>query len=248
MSSERQENNQISPWWGEHVHRYQYAINLIEGKEKILDIACGSGFGTNMLAQSTTGDVFGCDISKETITANQKSFNNSNLIFNNADGTQLPFENNYFDLIISYETIEHTTEYLKILTEFKRCIKPTGTIYISTPNIEINSPDGKIRNPYHTQEFNFDQLEEILKSEFLNFKIGGQKYTRYKNKKKPVAKFIEKLLYIRGIRKIPVSIQNKIMNLFGINQHYPLPTDFEIVFDRKEVIKCKTFFVIIYAE
>ena len=53
MSSERQELNVISPWWGEHIHRYNEVIDQLNGNETILDIACGTGFGSNLLASKT---------------------------------------------------------------------------------------------------------------------------------------------------------------------------------------------------
>ena len=46
MSSERQDLDRDNPWWGEHVHRYDYTITHFAKKEdKVLDIAYGTGFG-----------------------------------------------------------------------------------------------------------------------------------------------------------------------------------------------------------
>ena len=55
MSLERQEYNEISPWWGEHVHRYNMVFPHITSNSNILDIACGNGFGSYILSQKTNG-------------------------------------------------------------------------------------------------------------------------------------------------------------------------------------------------
>ncbi len=87
MSSERQLLETLSPWWGEHLHRYEEVISNLTGNENILDIACGTGFGSNVLATKTSGDVIGGDISSEVIAENKKSCDKHNLKFEVLDGT-----------------------------------------------------------------------------------------------------------------------------------------------------------------
>jgi 2-polyprenyl-3-methyl-5-hydroxy-6-metoxy-1,4-benzoquinol methylase len=241
MSSERQEINIISPWWGEHIHRYEEVIKNLLGNEKILDIACGSGFGTNVLSKNTKAEVYGGDLSEEAIELCNSKWRKNNLIFKQMDGTSLPFEDNSFDIIVSFETIEHTKLYKEMLLEFKRVIKPSGTIYISTPNIKINSPTGIVTNPYHTQEWNYKQLKEILNPMFSKTTMYGQSYTRY-NKGFTIGKIIEKTLYLKGVRKIPIKAQNSIMKLFIGKQMYPDSSDYLMTCEQKEILKAKTFF------
>ncbi len=243
MSSERQEINNISPWWGEHIHRYEEVVNNLKGNEKILDIACGSGFGTNVLSQNTKAEVFGGDLSKEAIELCEIKWKGNNLIFKKMDGTQLPFEDNTFDVIVSFETIEHTTMFNEMLSEFKRVIKPTGTIYISTPNIVINSPKGIVTNPFHTQEFDYNELKNVLNSIFSKVTISGQSYIRYE-KGYQLGKTVEKILYLKGVRKIPIKTQNNIMKFFIGKQIYPNSGDYKMKRDVESILKSKTFFCI----
>ncbi|MBK6836791.1 MAG: class I SAM-dependent methyltransferase [Bacteroidetes bacterium] len=183
MASERQEYNEVSPWWGEHVHRYEEAIKVIGASRRVLDIACGNGYGSFILANASIEEVVGGDIDANTIEECNNKFWAKNLTFSVIDGTQLQFEDGYFDAVVSFETIEHTTNYMDMLKEFKRVIKDSGVVIISTPNIIINSPSGKVLNPYHTQEWKYTELKEILEREFSSVQIFGQKYSRYDNRR-----------------------------------------------------------------
>lgn len=241
MSSERQELNIISPWWGEHIHRYEEVIKYLSGNETILDIACGSGFGTHLLSSRSTGKVYGGDLSSEAVNLSKNAWVKDNLSYDIMDGTKLKFDDDFFDVVVSFETIEHTTSFNEMVKEFKRVVKPNGIIYLSTPNIKINSPSGIIKNPYHAQEWDYTELNNILRKHFKKFKLYGQQYSRY-IKKKSISQVVEDLLYKKGIRKTPIYIQNKIMNLFGQKTIYPSSSDYTMVENIETVINCKTFF------
>lgn len=244
MSSERQEYNEISPWWGEHLHRYWEVIKLINPTDTILDIACGNGFGSNLLANQTKGKVIGGDISAEAVQYSKKKFQQTNLEFSVLDGTNLSFPDSFFNTVVSFETIEHTIHYKKMLSEFKRVLKPGGLLVLSTPNILVNSPSGIVTNPFHTQEFKLEELISIVQNEFSDFKIFGQKYNRYKKSTFSLARFVENLFYLRGVRKIPIVFQERIMKLLNGIGHYPVSIDYILVDSPSEVVKCKTFFVV----
>lgn len=243
MSSERQEYNEQTPWWGEHLHRYQEALQYVSPDMRILDIATGNGFGAYLLAEKAA-HVTGADISAEAIAACNQNFKKNNLTFAVMDGTALPFNDNDLDMVVSFETIEHTTQYENMVDEFWRCIKKGGKLVVSTPNIVVNSPGGKIVNPYHTQEFNYDQLENILSKRFNGFQLGGQAYIRYQGNRKKMARFSENILYRRGIRKLPIKIQDKIMQWQGMPQMYPVPSDYTITYEKEKTLTCKTFFAV----
>jgi 2-polyprenyl-3-methyl-5-hydroxy-6-metoxy-1,4-benzoquinol methylase len=246
MSSERQENNEISPWWGEHVHRYNAAMEIIPKTAKILDIACGSGFGSKLLAEQNY-HVVGADISKETIDACKTAFQHPRLKFEVINATQIPYETGFFDAVVSFETIEHTREFLLVLNEFKRVTKKDGVIVLSTPNFPVNSPGGRILNPYHTQEWTYEEFLRLLHSVFRDVKIYGQAYCRYRGEisfSRRVAKAFEYLFYLRGIRKIPIKIQDAVIKMLSGNQMYPTEKDYCLADKPEEIKKCKTFFAI----
>jgi ubiquinone/menaquinone biosynthesis C-methylase UbiE len=246
MASERQEYNEDTPWWGEHVHRYYMSFPWIKDHSRILDIACGNGFGSYILSKKTGGEVIGADISADTIADCSKRFQKENLKFREMDGTNIPYPDEYFDTVVSFETIEHTTEYRKMLKEFARVLKKDGTVIISTPNFIVNSPEGMVTNPYHTQEFTYEELKAILTEVFDQVKISGQEYARYKNLslRNSIGKWIENILYLRGFRKIPLSIQDLIMRILIKKNMYPSTEDYRLTDNPGELLKCKTFFVV----
>jgi ubiquinone/menaquinone biosynthesis C-methylase UbiE len=257
LADERKSLETKSPWWGEHLHRYYTVIPYLKGDEKILDLACGNGFGSDILAQNieqmrnpdvggTEGVVIGGDISSEAINESRHYWQRPNLSFEKLDGTQLPYADNYFDIVVSFETIEHTTAYQKMLQEFNRVLKPSGTVFISTPNFPINSPTGKVTNPYHTQEFKYDELSAILKNNFSHVQIFGQQYKRYniKDLRHRIGYIAEKILLQRGIRKMPIALQDSIMNTLIGKRIYPEASDFNMVEDMPSILKCQTFFAL----
>jgi ubiquinone/menaquinone biosynthesis C-methylase UbiE len=247
MSSERQADHADNPWWGEHLHRYLEALKLIQGKNRVLDIACGTGFGSFLLAGKGF-QVTGADISEDTIKNCASKYNHPKLNFIAADGTKLPFEDGAFDAVISFETIEHTKAFREMLSEFKRVTKSNGLVILSTPNILVNSPGGVVRNPYHTQEWNYAELDAILKGIFPRTGICGQEYIRYKKKnlRMTLGQMAENFMYLRGVRKLPLSLQNAIMKMLIGKPMYPLAGDYALTSEMDRIIKCKTFFAVCY--
>jgi ubiquinone/menaquinone biosynthesis C-methylase UbiE len=247
MSLERHLNLEVTPWTGEHLHRYFEARKYINISDTVLDLACGSGYGTDILSQVNDTSVYGGDIQPEVIAHCRKALaDNKSLHFEVMDATGLRFSDHFFDKIVSLETIEHLTAYKKMVSEFSRVLKPDGTVIISTPNFKISSPDGIVRNPYHTQEFTYDELESVLKAEFSEVTIYGQKYTRYFGKHQTDGMHgLEKLLLTRGIRKLPYALRNKLFTKKFNYPLYPSSSDFEL-FDDKETVEkhCHVLFAV----
>ncbi|MDP4261657.1 MAG: class I SAM-dependent methyltransferase [Bacteroidota bacterium] len=228
MSSERQLLESEGRWWGEHVHRYRQAIKYIEPGNNVLDIACGTGFGTDILASHTNGKVIGGDISAGAIEECKRHWNKPNIEFRVLDGTALEFNDHYFDVIVSFETIEHTTSYAKMLAEFSRVLKPGGRLILSTPNAAITSPDGVIHNPYHTQEFHYDELKELLAGVFPSPQVYGQRYSRYDKSSawKKIGNVFEKIMLAFGVRKLPYGLRSGFMKFCFGYPLYPRADDF----------------------
>jgi O-antigen biosynthesis protein len=147
----------------EHLHRYYAAAALVNGKS-VLDIACGEGYGTNILA-AYAGFVAGVDIDKESIASANLKYapNYKNLQFKWGAADAIPYADKTFDIVVAFETIEHLnpeTQYA-FLREIKRVLRQEGVLVMSTPDKKNYS------DRYgHTNEFH---LREFYKSEFLNF-------------------------------------------------------------------------------
>lgn len=210
------------------MHRYNEALLFINPTDTVLDIACGTGFGTDIIAGKTSGKVIGGDIASEAIDECRRHWQKSNLEFKVLDGTRLDFADGYFNKIVSFETIEHTGQYREMVAEFARALKPDGQLILSTPNREVSSPDGIIVNPFHIQEFTYEELKQILETSFPIVQLFGQRYNRYDKKsfRRKVGKMFEKLFLSFGIRKLPYSWRNGFMKLFFGYPLYPQETDF----------------------
>ena len=245
MADERLDFEPDSPWRGEHYFRYAEIMPYINNDDTVLDIACGSGYGTYKIANKTANKVIGGDISKEAVEECNRTWKMPNLNYRVLNGTAIDFPDGFFNKVVSFETIEHTTEYMKMLNELKRVMRDDGTAFISTPNILINSPKGYVENPYHTQEFQLGELHKIMSEVFEKFEIFGQKYSRYDSRPSfPGKHIVEKLFNQRIIRRSPVSLKNKVANLTIGKDFYPQEDDFTLVKDEKEILKCQTFFCI----
>lgn len=148
-----------------HINRYSLAKNYCQGK-KILDISCGEGYGSYLLSEWGAAEVVGIDISKETIKKAKEDFKNKNLKYICHDAMNFDiFKDNYFDMIVSFETIEHLTEPKKYLKEIKRISKDDAIIIISCPNDHFYYPTDEEFNPYHIRKFTQDEFYELVESE-----------------------------------------------------------------------------------
>lgn len=148
-----------------HLERYRLACNYTAGK-KVLDVACGIGKGSNMMAQ-TGGATFvnGFDIQPEALRyANwRNAAPNLNFSVVNAETMDIVDE---YDLVVSFETIEHLPNYKKFLSNIKKSLKSGGYLLISTP-LSAVPIDSSPANPYHIQEWGFASFQNVLKDLFF---------------------------------------------------------------------------------
>ena len=158
-----------SPWWGEHCARYRFAYPYVSGA-RVLDAACGTGFGARMLAHSGARTVVGIDLAPAAL-GNAPSANLPTY-FACADGHALPFPDACFDAVTSFETIEHLAAPEHFLEELQRVLRRGGVLVLSTPNARIT--EHYPRNPFHLKEYYPEELAELLRSRFRDVWLFGQ--------------------------------------------------------------------------
>jgi ubiquinone/menaquinone biosynthesis C-methylase UbiE len=163
-SGERLETFVLNDSTIEHLHRYAIAKEFAQGK-RVLDIACGEGYGSNLLAASAD-HVTGVDIDQPTITHASKKYIRENLSFIQASVEKIPFEAATFDLVVSFETLEHTTEHVSTIKELKRVLKHGGLLLISTPDKKTYSDIPGYKNPFHKKELYQAEFEKLLSDHF----------------------------------------------------------------------------------
>jgi len=152
--------------------RYKFALRLVKDK-LVLDIGCGARMGPFILLGSAR-KVAGIDISKEAVGYALKKWPRVNLVYLVADAKYLPFKDEAFDCIVSFELIEHLDNYEAYLGETKRVLKEAGYLIISTPNRPVASAQGILSNPDHLREFDLEEFRSILGGYFSDITIYGQ--------------------------------------------------------------------------
>jgi phenylacetate-coenzyme A ligase PaaK-like adenylate-forming protein/2-polyprenyl-3-methyl-5-hydroxy-6-metoxy-1,4-benzoquinol methylase/glycosyltransferase involved in cell wall biosynthesis len=141
-----------------HYRRYQFAQSVMEPGKVVGDFACGTGYGSVMLAENENY-VIGADVSEEVIEHIRERYNDSgNVEFIHSNLLDLQFES-FFDYIVSFETIEHLNEndISKVLRIYSRALKPGGTLIFSTPYIQERS-ENAIKMGFH-QTFYIDEAK-----------------------------------------------------------------------------------------
>lgn len=160
--------------WYEHWHRYAFARSLARGK-RVLDAACGEGYGSAVLAAEATA-VTGVDIDAQAIAHAQARYSgHANLRFLRSDVTALPFPDNAFDLVVSFETLEHLAQQERLLAEFARVLAADGVLVLSSPDKHTYSDLTGFRNEFHVRELYRDELVALLAPHFAHRRLFGQK-------------------------------------------------------------------------
>lgn len=157
----------------DHLHRYALARNMATGLE-VLDIACGEGYGSAILAQ-VAHRVIGIDVDSDVVSHAKNKYQVNNLEFYQGDCANLPIEDASIDLVVSFETIEHHDQHIEMMSEIRRVLRPDGVLLISSPNRpEFN----RVRSepyPFHVKELDYCEFDGLLRSEFCNVEFYGQR-------------------------------------------------------------------------
>ncbi len=178
FTGERIVPGQVDPdLYHEHMARYAFACRLARHK-RVLDAACGSGYGSAALAAHATF-VAALDISLEAVEAARRAYGRPNLAFLAARAEQMPFRDAAFDLIVAFEVIEHLEDWRALLAEARRLLAPGGQFIVSTPNrlyyAETRALAGP--NPYHVREFDYAEFRAALQEFFPSAAIYLQNHS-----------------------------------------------------------------------
>ncbi len=148
----------------EHQQRYEFFNSFYSGK-KVLDSACGSGYGSYHISNSGATSVLGIDISGESVDLAKSRYQNQNLQFRKADCSDLRILNEKFDVIVSFETLEHLNDPKLFIRSAAESLNPGGYFICSTPNKMRLSGAGYI-NQYHLNELNYEDFYNAMAGSF----------------------------------------------------------------------------------
>ncbi|WP_117169972.1 class I SAM-dependent methyltransferase [Paraliobacillus sediminis] len=147
----------------EHVARYHFALFFIKGR--VLDFACGTGFGTHIIAKKLKNEiteVIGLDISTDALEYAKHHYYHPKSSFFQADVTDSSLIERYgeFDTIVSFETLEHIEAEENFLSNVYKLLKPGGKLILSTPFGE--GRDKPCGSPFHVHQLTPEEFEQLF--------------------------------------------------------------------------------------
>lgn len=164
-----------APTFSEHVHRYISVIPYCKGKD-VLDIASGEGYGSAILANNGAKTVVGADVSDDAVSRANRVYGSSQLSYCLADATKkLPFDDDSFDVIICFETIEHIQSHEYFVNELTRVLKTDGLLIMSTPDKDHPASQNST-NQFHEKELTETEFVDLLSSHFTHIQKRYQRF------------------------------------------------------------------------
>lgn len=148
----------------EHLHRYAIACQFAHGRT-VLDIACGEGYGSNLLA-SHAAFVYGVDVASDAVAHAARKYTRENLRYLRGTATAIPLQDGSVDLVVSFETIEHLREHDEMMAEIRRVLRPNGTLIMSSPDKRYYSDLPGHANPFHLRELYHEQFQGLIRRFF----------------------------------------------------------------------------------
>jgi GT2 family glycosyltransferase/SAM-dependent methyltransferase len=160
FSGERMTSAAVGQIEIEHFHRYFLARELCRGKD-VLDVASGEGYGAALLSQ-VARSVVGVELSIDAMAHASAAYRRRNLVYLAGDARAMPLANAAFDVVVSFETIEHFREQETFIAEVKRVLRPGGIAIISSPDRDVYSPLDEAANPFHVKELTRCEFSSLV--------------------------------------------------------------------------------------
>jgi len=166
-----------NPVLAEHLTRYFFARRHLTAGGRVLDAACGSGFGASVLAERA-GQVVGVDLEPEAVEYARWRYGAPQVQFQVMDCRALGFADGVFDAYVSFETIEHLRpgDHSVFVAEARRVLTDGGVFIVSTPNRDLYNL-GQAPNPYHHGELSAEEFQDLLQRHFRQVALYGQRHT-----------------------------------------------------------------------
>jgi 2-polyprenyl-3-methyl-5-hydroxy-6-metoxy-1,4-benzoquinol methylase len=203
----------------EHEQRYQFFAGRYTGMD-VLDAACGIGYGSAIIASAGAKSVTGIDVAPEAISYAQKHYARSNVGFIQTSAEKLRELDKTFDLVVSFETIEHLKDPAAFLREVRGVLRPGGRFICSTPNRDFGGKPTNHVNPHHLSEMSLDEFVAAFQEHFrLDEKYHQSHSDSYRRHMELVSEFGR---YAKAIRFSKfLAVENRLRKWFGKDQWLP---------------------------
>jgi SAM-dependent methyltransferase len=165
-----------------HRQRYAFAARYVTGKD-VLNVGCGPGYAEAILMKGDPARIVAVDYDGDLVARLQRRANAGlpRIEYRHADAEALPDSLGKFDVIISFENIEHLRSPELFLAGVRRLAKPGAKLIMSTPNRRKYSdhPENPFRNPFHVREYDFAELATLLSPYVSRMDTFGQVERNY---------------------------------------------------------------------
>jgi len=146
-----------------HLARYSLVKGICADRT-VLDIACGEGYGTALLADWGASEVVGVDVCADTIDRARQLFPrmNANFVLQGEENLATTLSMRQFDVVLSLETIEHVPDARAFLISLRDRVSPGGSLIVSCPNDWWYFPGDEESNQFHRRKFTFEEFRELV--------------------------------------------------------------------------------------
>ena len=162
-------------WFRRHLAVYEWIAVRVAGR-RVVDMACGEGYGSDVLA-GAAASVVGVDANPEAHEHARLRYVRPNLRFERdlVESFAEPC-----DAVVFLQTIEHVQDAGAILEHFKSMLEPGGVAYVSTPNLLTLAPPGaeKSDNPWHVREYRAEEFRSLCEAHFRRVEMLGVFHAR----------------------------------------------------------------------
>jgi SAM-dependent methyltransferase len=162
-------------WFRRHLVVYEWIALRVRGL-RVIDMACGEGYGADVLSR-TAASVVGVDANPDAHEHARLRYRAPNLRFARdlVEGFSEPA-----DAITFLQTIEHLQDPGRVLDHFRSLVGERGQVFLSTPNVLTLAPKGAPRsdNPWHVHEYRCEEFERLCREHFASVEIHGLFHAR----------------------------------------------------------------------
>jgi SAM-dependent methyltransferase len=164
-------------WYRRHLAVYEWIGARVIG-QRVIDMACGEGYGSEVLSRGAAG-VVGVDANPEAHEHARLRYQRQNLTFERGL-VETHGEPGSFDAVVFLQTIEHVQDPVAVLEHFRSLLVPGGTAYITTPNLlTLAGPDReKSDNPWHLKEYRAHEFDALCRTTFDDVQVLGLFHAR----------------------------------------------------------------------
>jgi len=164
---------EVSVVFAGHLVAYRFAADLADGRD-VLDVGAGAGYGAATLGERARS-VLGVDRDAGAVAYARSHFAGPGVEFREMDASDLSGLDRRFDLVVSFQVIEHLADPGAFLDDLRRLVRPGGAIVITTPNVR-RARGGA--NPFHESEMSHAEFDALLASRFEDYDLLGVDFAR----------------------------------------------------------------------